>query len=123
LSTALRVHRNTLCKRMWELGIHKKFDNLNAEEFDAITCEYKAKKPTSGLWYLCGCFWCNGLHVQKEQAWYSLKRLDALGQVLRMHLAIRCQRYKVSHPNYLWHCDRHHKLIWWGIAIHGFIDG
>ncbi|KAI0087666.1 hypothetical protein BDY19DRAFT_892184, partial [Irpex rosettiformis] len=21
------------------------------------------------------------------------------------------------------HCDGHHKLIWWGIVLHGFIDG
>ncbi|KAL4063011.1 hypothetical protein V8B97DRAFT_1843938, partial [Scleroderma yunnanense] len=23
----------------------------------------------------------------------------------------------------LWHIDGHHKLIWWGIVIHAFIDG
>ncbi|KAJ7927346.1 hypothetical protein B0H13DRAFT_1598765, partial [Mycena leptocephala] len=42
---------------------------------------------------------------------------------LRTHLAIRRRRYKVPRPNYLWHCDGYHKLIWWGIVIHGFIDG
>jgi hypothetical protein len=123
LATALGVHRNTLRKRMRELGVHKKFDDLDDEELDAITREYKAKKPTSGLRYLRGYFRRNGLRVQKERARYSLKRVDALGQVLRTHLAIRRRRYKVPRPNYLWHCDGHHKLIWWGIVVHGFIDG
>ncbi|KAI5986085.1 hypothetical protein F5J12DRAFT_728872, partial [Pisolithus orientalis] len=26
-------------------------------------------------------------------------------------------------PNALWHMDGHHKLIQWGIIIHGFING
>ncbi|KAI6149917.1 hypothetical protein BKA82DRAFT_4339055 [Pisolithus tinctorius] len=30
---------------------------------------------------------------------------------------------KVSHPNALWHMDGHHKLVHWGIVIHGIIDG
>ncbi|KAJ7172911.1 hypothetical protein C8R43DRAFT_821115, partial [Mycena crocata] len=63
------------------------------------------------------------LRVQKERARLSLKRVDALGQALRTRLAIRRRRYKVPRPNYLWHCDGHHKLIWWGVVIHGFIDG
>ncbi|KAG2134987.1 hypothetical protein BD769DRAFT_1293898, partial [Suillus cothurnatus] len=32
-------------------------------------------------------------------------------------------QYKVSQPNALWHMDGHHKLIHWGIVIHGIIDG
>ncbi|KAF8835009.1 hypothetical protein BDN67DRAFT_913766, partial [Paxillus ammoniavirescens] len=31
--------------------------------------------------------------------------------------------YSVPRSNYLWHIDGHHKLIWWGIVIHGMIDG
>ncbi|KAG2364284.1 hypothetical protein BDR07DRAFT_1280150, partial [Suillus spraguei] len=33
------------------------------------------------------------------------------------------QKYHVKRPNVLWHVDGHHKLIRWGIVIHGFIDG
>ncbi|KAI6006192.1 hypothetical protein F5J12DRAFT_721182, partial [Pisolithus orientalis] len=32
-------------------------------------------------------------------------------------------KYHVKWPNALWHMDGHHKLIQWGIVIHGFIDG
>lgn len=123
LAAALGVHRNTLRKRMRELGILKAFDTLSDDELDQLTREYKIKKPNSGLRYLRGHFRRHSVRVQKERARLSLKRVDALGQALRTRLSIRRRRYAVPRPNYLWHCDGHHKLIWWGIVIHGFIDG
>ncbi|KAK7027069.1 hypothetical protein R3P38DRAFT_2527204 [Favolaschia claudopus] len=123
LAAALKVHRHTLRKRMRELGLKKGFDDIGDQDLDAITRKYKAKKPTSGLRYLRGHFRRHGLRIQRERARHSLKRVDALGQALRSHLAINRRRYKVPRPNYLWHCDGHHKLIWWGIVIHGFVDG
>ncbi|KAG2157731.1 uncharacterized protein EDB93DRAFT_1078407, partial [Suillus bovinus] len=32
-------------------------------------------------------------------------------------------KYHIRWPNALWHLDGHHKVIQWGIVIHGFIDG
>ncbi|KAJ7770156.1 hypothetical protein DFH07DRAFT_735733, partial [Mycena maculata] len=123
LSAALGVHRNTLRKQMRELGVHKKFDDLPDDKLDQLTREYKHKKATLGLRYLRGHFHHYSFRIQKERTQSSLKRVDALGQALRTRLAIRRRRYRVPRPNYLWHCDGHHKLIWWGIVIHGFIDG
>ena len=110
---------------MRELGVYSTFDNLSDEELDQSTREYKNKKPTSGLRYVRGHFRRHGVRIQKERVRLSLKRVDALGQALRTRLAIRRRRYTraVPRPNYLWHCDGHHKLIWWGVVIHGFIDG
>ncbi|KAJ7575905.1 hypothetical protein C8J56DRAFT_800890, partial [Mycena floridula] len=31
--------------------------------------------------------------------------------------------YSVPHPNDLWHMDGHHRMIHWGVVIHGIIDG
>lgn len=123
LAAALNVHRHTLRKRLQELGLYKKFDEIDDADLDLLTRQFKAKKPTSGLRYLRGHFRRHGLRVQRERARYSLKRVDALGQALRTRLALRRRRYKVPRPNYLWHGDGHHKLIWWGIVIHGFVDG
>ncbi|KAG1733535.1 hypothetical protein EDB19DRAFT_1580985, partial [Suillus lakei] len=53
----------------------------------------------------------------------SIHRVDPLGTVLRQHTMIHRRQYKVSQPNALWHMDGHHKLIHWGIVIHGIIDG
>ncbi|KAG1886057.1 hypothetical protein F4604DRAFT_1572383, partial [Suillus subluteus] len=53
----------------------------------------------------------------------SLRRVDGLGQVLRDRQVKHRWKYHVKRPNVLWHVDGHHKLIRWGIVIHGFIDG
>ncbi|KAL4066834.1 hypothetical protein J3A83DRAFT_4039430, partial [Scleroderma citrinum] len=53
----------------------------------------------------------------------SVHRIDCLGQALRDRCVKTRQKYHVKWPNALWHIDGHHKLIRWGIVIHGFIDG
>ncbi|KAJ7823160.1 hypothetical protein B0H14DRAFT_2166741, partial [Mycena olivaceomarginata] len=60
--------------------------------------------------------------VQKERVRQSLRRVDRLGQVLRKQRITRRQYYS-PRPNSVWHMDGHHKLIHWGIVIHGFVDG
>jgi hypothetical protein len=49
--------------------------------------------------------------------------VDRLGQILRTHNTIDRQKYSVPHSNYMWHLDGHHKLIKWGVVIHGIVDG
>ena len=41
----------------------------------------------------------------------------------RFRKAIKRRCYKVPGPNSIWHLDSYHKLIRWGIIIHGGIDG
>ncbi|KAF9237395.1 hypothetical protein BU15DRAFT_30727, partial [Melanogaster broomeanus] len=61
--------------------------------------------------------------VQYRRVTRSLHRVDRLGQVLHNQEVKRRRKYYVKRPNALWHVDGHHKLIRWGIVIHGFIDG
>lgn len=65
----------------------------------------------------------HGLRVQHRQVVESLRRVDRLGQVLHDRRVKRRRKYHVKRPNALWHVDGHHKLIRWGIVIHGFVDG
>ncbi|KAJ7878461.1 hypothetical protein B0H13DRAFT_1577562, partial [Mycena leptocephala] len=60
--------------------------------------------------------------VQKERVRQSMLRIDGLGQVLPKHIINRREYYS-PRPNSVWHMDGYHKLIKWGIVIHGFIDG
>ncbi|KAJ7233667.1 hypothetical protein C8J57DRAFT_1090354, partial [Mycena rebaudengoi] len=60
---------------------------------------------------------------QRRRVRASMKRINNLVSVLRNHEAIDRQKYSVPHSNYLWHLDGHHKLIRWGIVIHGIVDG
>ncbi|KAJ7599741.1 hypothetical protein C8J56DRAFT_759353, partial [Mycena floridula] len=60
--------------------------------------------------------------VQRRRVTASLKRVDNLGRALHDNQTIRQRKYSVKHPNSLWHLDGHHKLIRWGVVIHGFVD-
>lgn len=63
------------------------------------------------------------VRVPKRSLYAALHRVNGLGHALRHSVAITRHEYHSSRPNALWHCDSHHKLILWGIVIHGFIDG
>ena len=65
-----------------------------------------------------------GLHVQRRHIRKSIEQVDQLGQALRRCTAAKKvqKKYKVDRPNSLWHIDSHHKLILWGIVIHGIVS-
>ncbi|KDR81021.1 hypothetical protein GALMADRAFT_42458, partial [Galerina marginata CBS 339.88] len=65
----------------------------------------------------------HNLRIQKSRVHQSLGRVNGLGRALRQRTAIQRRKYTSPRPNAVWHCDGHHKLIQWGIVIHGFIDG
>jgi hypothetical protein len=123
LAETLGIHRDTLRKKMKACGLSKDFDKLSNTDLDTLMKNFKSTKPNSGRRYAMGYLRQHGFRVQKKRVTHSLKRVDGLGQVLRKNKAIRRRTYIVPRPNYLWHCDGHHKLIWWGVVIHGFIDG
>jgi hypothetical protein len=123
LARKLKMHRHTLRQKMRMCGISRKFDELSNADLDLLVTVFKAEKPNAGLRYLIGFLRRHGLRVQKERVRESLRRVDGLGQELRRRNTIQRKIYKVPRPNALWHLDGHHKLIWWGIVIHGFIDG
>lgn len=123
LAKALGVHKNTLRNEMARLGLSKKFNTISDNNLDLAIKHYKKTKPKSGIRYTIGFLRMHGLKVQRNRVMRSLRRVDGVGQILRRRQAIQRRKYSVPRPNYLWHCDGHHKLIWWGIVIHGFIDG
>jgi hypothetical protein len=104
-------------------GISRNFDDISDANLDLLVTTFKAEKPNSGRRYLIGFLRCHGLRVQKERVRQALRRVDGLGQELQRCKTIQRRKYRVPRPNYLWHLDGHHKLIMWGIVIHGLIDG
>ncbi|KAF8546223.1 hypothetical protein OG21DRAFT_1377957, partial [Imleria badia] len=61
--------------------------------------------------------------VQRERIRLSMQCINPLGRLIHFHAAIKRRVYEVPRSNYVWHIDGHHKLIRWGIVIHGMIDG
>jgi hypothetical protein len=114
---------NTLRFYLKRHGVYQRFSNITNDDLDILIKAFKGKKPSSGLSYVIGFLRGHGIRIQKERVRLSMRRIDGLGQVLRNHQAIDRQQYSVPRSNYLWHLDGHHKLIQWGIVIHGIVDG
>jgi len=123
MATKLKMHRNTLRRKMKLYGLSRSFDDVSDADLDTLVEVFKAEKPNAGFRYLIGFLRRQGLHIQKERVRLALGRVDGLGQELRRQRTIQRRKYRVPHPNSLWHIDGHHKLIWWGIVVHGLIDG
>ncbi|KAG6835622.1 hypothetical protein H0H93_016422 [Arthromyces matolae] len=123
LAKLLGIHRHTLRKRLHEEKIDYRFSDLSDHDLDQHVKEFRVQRPESGRRYLVGALRRSGLRIQHQRVVSSLNRVDRLGKVLRWRKKISRRQYHVARPNALWHIDGHHKLILWGIVIHGVVDG
>ena len=125
LAEKLGIHRNTLRAKIKENSINSSFTEISDDDLDQIVKGYLENHPSSGRRYVTGRLRTQGLRIQRWRLEQSIKRVDRLGQTLRHRMTAKKPRrqYHVSRPNALWHIDGHHKLILWGIVIHGVIDG
>lgn len=123
IADALGMHRNTLRNYLKIHGVYRRFTDISDSDLDILTTHFKRLKPNSGLRYLIGFLKVHGIKVQRQRVRHSLRRVDGLGQALRTHAALNRREYSVPRPNAMWHLDGHHKLIKWGIVVHGIIDG
>lgn len=117
------VHRHTLRAYLIKHGVYERFCSISDHDLDLLVKMFKSTKPTSGVSYVIGFLRRHGLKIQRRRVRGSMKRIDNLGSVLRNHHTVDRQKYSVPHSNYLWHLDGHHKLIRWGIVVHGVVDG
>ena len=63
------------------------------------------------------------IHVQRSHIRLAMQHINPLGRLVRYQATIKQQVYEAPQSNDVWHIDGHHKLIRWGIVIHGMIDG
>lgn len=124
LAKALKVHRRTVGNYSRLYGIHRqKHSDIGQDDLDEIVRQYKVRHPLTGIRYLRGYLVQNELRVQRKRLVESIHRVDGLTKTLRKHALIKRREYHSARPNALWHLDGHHKLIMWGIVIHGIADG
>jgi len=123
LATALGVNRKTLCDRLKRQGVYQRFSNITDLEIDVLIRHFRKDKPRSGVRYAIGFFHQLGIRIQKRRIREAIRRVSPVAQVLQQRASIQRREYRVARPNAVWHVDGHHKLIRWGIVIHGFIDG
>jgi len=108
------------------LGIDSNFDNISDANLDDLVQTYHKENPSRGRSYimehLCAT---HGLRIQRQCVVNAINRIDKLEQGMRHHVGKKMlqRKYSVPRPNALWHIDGHHKLIAWGIVLHGVADG
>ena len=126
LASVLGIDQKTLRTRMEEMDIDSGYDKITDEELDTLVRQYRQENPGGGRAYIIGRLRAaHSLHVQRRRVIASMTRIDHLGQGLREQVGKKKERtqYHVPRPNHLWHIDGHHKMIAWGIVIHGVTDG
>ncbi|KAF8519930.1 hypothetical protein JB92DRAFT_2710013, partial [Gautieria morchelliformis] len=119
----LGIHRNTLRYKLQEMGLSQRFSTLNDIDLDLLIKLYKRLRPNSGVRYTMGFLSRHGIWIQKERVRKSLRQVDGLGQALRQHDTLLWREYISTMSNAVWHFDGLHKLIQYGIVIHGGVDG
>ena len=125
LASILGIDRKTLQVRKNEMGIESSFDEISNNDLDKLIQEYRQEYPAAGRSYVIGHLRAaHSLRIQRHRVIDSMNRIDRLGQGMQ-HVGRKKERrqYQVPRPNALWHIDGHHKLIAWGIVIHGVADG
>ena len=126
LASILGIDRKTLRTRMQEVDIDSGYDEISDEDLDTLVRQYHQENPGGGRAYILGRLRsAHSLRVQRHRVMASITRIDRLGQRLREQVGQKKERtsYHVPRPNHLWHIDGHHKMIAWGIVIHGVADG
>ncbi len=126
LAQKLNISRDVLQREIKLCGIDRGYADISDAELDRMIHSFLLQKEhTTGGRYVIGHVRSKGIKVQRCRIRASIKRVDRLGQFLRRNARERIPRqtYHVPRPNALWHMDGHHKLIAWGIVIHGCVDG
>jgi hypothetical protein len=123
LAADLKISSRTLNKRLNEAGILYAFSDISDNELDDIIKKFRASKPQVGLRYAIAHMRTLGYRIQEKRIRASLHRTGGIAAHIRHPKRTQRRQYRVARPEALWHLDGHHKLILWGIVIHGIVDG
>ncbi|XP_052212367.1 uncharacterized protein LOC127831423 [Dreissena polymorpha] len=119
VSTSVVKRRLRLCG----INLRARFSTLSDEELDRRVQDFVTGNKNLGQRMVQAMLLTDWHRVQRQRVADSLIRVDEAGVAMRWAHAIQRRTYKVFGPNALWHIDGNHKLIRWGLVIHGGIDG
>lgn len=123
LAKGLNIHRNTLSRKLREIGIQRKYSEITDEDLDATIRAYRLQRPDAGLSYVTSELRSQNIRVQRWRICEAVRRVDGVGVQLRARKHIARRAYTNPRPMAVWHCDGHLKGVLWGVILHGFIDG
>lgn len=126
IAKAMGVSRQTLYSHLNRAGIstaRPSFTEMDDAALDEVVASICREHPFIGATIMRGHLEARGIHLPRKRIQESLRRVDAIGVLLRWANIIRRKVYKVRGANAVWHHDGNEKLKLWGFYIHGCVDG
>jgi hypothetical protein len=102
---------------------HEPKVKIGDERLSEILVDFLAGQPKRGHGSAEGYLLSKGIYVQRARIRAAVRAVNPQAVRDRMSREIPRREYDVVDYNHLWHIDGNHKLITWGIVIHGIIDG
>lgn len=127
IARLLCVSTSTITRRTRALGIgvRQTYSYLSDHRLDQLVHEVTTEFPSVGYRLIQSHFKASGYRITECRIRLSLRRVDRNAVTMRWitHNAIRRRSCHVAYPNALWHMDGNISLIWWGLVVHGAVDG
>lgn len=123
LARILKVSGSLVRKWLKEHDLSTAFSNLTDDELDHLIKRFRLNRPDSGQSYAIGFVRSKKHKVQRRRVLAAMQRVNPLGVLLRKKKKIVRRDYTAKRPNSMRHMDGYHKLIRYGVVVHGFIDG
>ena len=127
--TAIRNHpeinssRDCLLRWREEVGFEDPKQKIPNDQVDNLVTNYSQGQPRRGEVTIAAHVATTGFYVPRQQLRDSIHRVDPDGVEERSRKPIKRKVYYSNGPHHDWHMDGNHKLIRWGMVIHGCIDG
>ena len=103
--------------------LHEPKSKISDEILRGILVDFLAGQPARGYGSAEGHLLAMGLYVPRARIRDAVRNINPQAVRERLARPIPRREYDIVVYNYLWHIDGNHKLITWGIVIHGIIDG
>ena len=123
IASLMNCSSKTISRRIKEYNLTTQRTQITEDDLDQVTLLYVQRYPNAGQKSYSAFLLDQGIHISRQKVRDSLLRVDPSGVMQRFKKAIKRRRYHVPGPNSVWHLDGYHKLIRWGIVIHGAVDG
>ncbi|KAK0136579.1 hypothetical protein N1851_027264 [Merluccius polli] len=114
-----------LYKRSKLLGIpvRSRFSVIDDEELEHHVRRLQGLYPNSGYEMMRALLHADGVLVPRRRLREMLTQINPAATARTWSSTVARQVYHVPYPNSLWHIDGNMRLIRWGFAVHGAIDG
>ncbi len=119
----INVSRDCLLKWRKEVNFAEPKTIISNEQLDEVVQSHVLGQPRRGEVTVAAHISHSGYKVPRMQLRECIRRVDPEGVEERSRKKIKRAVYHSDGPHHVWHIDGNHKLIKWGIVIHGGIDG